>query len=214
MSAADSAIDVIVFDCDGVLLDSVAVKTDTFGRLFEDLGPEAVAYVKAYHLKHGGVSRYSKFEHYYAHFHNRPISDAESEALDRRFNKIALEQLLRTPPIAGAREFLEAHSTIWPLYVASGAPDYELKVILDTMGLSHFFKAVHGSPTPKAELLAMIVANEGADPSRTLMIGDSGTDLDAALAVGTRFLGIGEFPAPLPWMPDLTGLEQFLENLG
>ncbi|MBU1001291.1 MAG: HAD family hydrolase [Proteobacteria bacterium] len=208
-----SAIEIIVFDCDGVLLDSVAIKTETFGRLFKDLGSEAVDYVKSYHLKHGGVSRYAKFEHYFEKFHGRAISDDESRALDREFNRLALEQLLVTPMLPGVREFLTAHKDTWPLYVASGAPDYELKVILNKMGLDKYFKGVFGSPTPKTQLLAAIVAAEQADPRRVLMIGDSGTDLEAARAVGTRFLGVGEFPAPIAWMPDLTGLYEHVQSL-
>jgi len=208
-----SAIDVIVFDCDGVLIDSVPIKTATFGRLFEDLGPEAVAYVTAYHLEHGGVSRYAKFAHYYETFHHRAITAEESAALDARFNELALEQLLATPALPGVRDFLAAHQRTWPLYVASGAPDYELKIILSKMGMDGYFKGIFGSPTPKAQLLADIVASEGAAPDRVLMIGDSGTDLKAAQAVGTRFLGIGEFPAPTVWMPDLTGLYAHIQSL-
>lgn len=208
-----SAIDVIVFDCDGVIIDSVPIKTQTFGRLFEDLGPEAVDYVTSYHLKHGGVSRYAKFEHYFQKFHGRAITEDESRALDARFNQLALEQLMATPVLPGVLEFLQAYQQTWPLYVASGAPDYELKVILNKMGLDGYFKGIFGSPTPKAQLLADIVAAEGAAPERVLMIGDSGTDLEAAEAVGTRFLGVGEFPAPVACMPDLTGLYDHVQSL-
>ncbi len=213
MSAFGPAIDLVVFDCDGVLLDSVAIKTATFGTLYEDLGPEAVAYVTDYHMRHGGVSRYTKFEHFHEKFFGRAITPDESAALDRRFNDLALEQLLRTPAIPGAREFLAAHHGAGPMYVASGAPQYELTVILEKMDLARYFTAIHGSPPHKAVLLRRIVEAEGADPARTLMIGDSSTDLEAARAVGTRFLGVGQFPPPLPWLPDLTGLDAFLEEL-
>lgn len=209
-----NAIDVVVFDCDGVLLDSVTIKTRTFGKLFEDLGPEAVEYVTDYHLRHGGVSRYAKFEHYYEKFHGRAVTAEESAALDKRFNELALAELLQTPFLPGVEEFLQAHNETWPLYVASGAPQYELEIILQKMKLSRYFKGIFGSPTPKAQLLADIVASEQAAPQRVLMIGDSGTDLEAAQAVGTRFVGIGEFPSPIPWMPDLTGLEAHIDGLG
>lgn len=208
-----SALDLIVFDCDGVLLDSVRIKTETFGKLFEHLGPEAKQYVINYHLEHGGVSRYAKFEHYFEKFHNRAITAEESAALDKQFNQIALDQLLATPLLPGVREFLEAHQDTWPLYVASGAPDYELKIILDKLDLSKYFKGIFGSPTPKAELLANIVAEEKADPNRTLMIGDSGTDLKAAQKVGTRFVGIGEFPAPVVWIDAVEGLYEHIQGL-
>lgn len=208
-----SAIDVIVFDCDGVLLDSVSIKTETFCKLFEDLGPEAVDYVRSYHLEHGGVSRYAKFEHYFKKFHGRSVTEEESKALDQKFNQLALEQLLTTPTLPGVKKFLSEHQDTWPLYVASGAPDYELKIILNKMGLDQHFKGIFGSPTPKAQLLADIVASEQVAPQRVLMIGDAGTDLAAAQSVGTKFLGVGEFPTPIAWMPDLTGLYAHVQSL-
>ncbi|WP_461211557.1 HAD family hydrolase [Desulfocurvus sp. DL9XJH121] len=208
-----SAIDVIVFDCDGVLLDSVPIKTRTFGKLFEDLGPEAVDYVVSYHMAHGGVSRYAKFAHYFERFHGRSITENESRDLDRRFNELGMEELLTTPPIPGVVDFLEKHQATWPLYVASGAPQYELEIVLRKVGLFKYFKQVLGSPRPKALLLGDAVRAENAEPGRVLMIGDASTDLEAARRVGTRFLGVGEFPPPVDWMPDLTGLEAYIAGL-
>ncbi|WP_051445126.1 HAD family hydrolase [Desulfocurvus vexinensis] len=213
-TARGSALDVIVFDFDGVILNSMPLKTTTFGRLFEDLGPEASAYVRAYHVEHAGVSRYVKFEHFYQKFHGRSVTPEESAALDRRFAELAMQELLRTPTLPGAREFLEAHHATWPLYVASGAPQYELDAVLGAMGLARCFKAICGAPPAKAEVLRRIVQAEGADPARVLMIGDANTDLAAARAVGTRFLGVGPFPEPVVWMADLTGLPGYIASLG
>jgi phosphoglycolate phosphatase-like HAD superfamily hydrolase len=205
-------ISVIVFDCDGVLLDSVDVKTRAFAALFAEHGPEAADFMVDYHLKHGGVSRYAKFAHFYRECLGREITEAESKALDKRFTAACLDALLKAPMIPGAREFLEANPGGRPLYVCSGAPELELYFIFDHMDLTGYFRAIYGSPTPKAENLARIVAVCGAPADAVLMVGDSGTDLDAALKVGTRFLGIGEFPAPHDWMPDLKGLAAYLEK--
>lgn len=51
----------IVFDCDGVILDSVPTKTRAFARLAEPYGAEARDRFVMYHMTHGGVSRYRKF---------------------------------------------------------------------------------------------------------------------------------------------------------
>jgi phosphoglycolate phosphatase-like HAD superfamily hydrolase len=212
--APGSALDAIVFDCDGVLIDSMPLKTATFGRLFEHLGPEAARYVMDYHMAYGGVSRYVKFEHFHQKFHGRPVTPEESAALDRRFGELAMQELLRTPPLPGVREFLEAHSAAWPLFVASGAPQYELDAVLGALDLARHFKAIHGAPPAKAEVLRRIVEGHGLDPARVLMIGDAGTDLDAARTVGTRFLGVGPFPEPVAWMADLTGLADHIAALG
>lgn len=205
--------DVICFDCDGVLLDSVGIKTDAFASLFREHGPEAEAFMVDYHLAHGGVSRYEKFRHFYRQWLKRDITEAEMAELDRRFTGACLSALLTTPMIAGAREFLEANSARqggYPLYVASGAPHQELTHILAHMDLTRHFRAIYGSPPAKAHLLARVVDESGAAPSKVLMVGDSSTDLLAAQAVGTGFLGVGEFQPPHPWMPDLTGLDAWL----
>ena len=56
----------IVFDCDGVVLDSNVVKTEAYFRTAKNLGAtdaQAQALVE-YHVKLGGISRYHKFEWY------------------------------------------------------------------------------------------------------------------------------------------------------
>lgn len=205
-------ISVIVFDCDGVLLDSVDVKTRAFAALFAEHGQEAADFMVDFHLKHGGVSRYAKFAHFFRERLGREITPEESKALDKRFTAACLDALLKAPMIPGAKEFLEANPGDRPLYVCSGAPELELAFIFDHMDLTGYFKAIYGSPTPKAENLARIVAECGAPAGEVLMVGDSGTDLDAARKAGTRFLGVGEFPAPHHWLPDLTGLTAYLEQ--
>ena len=62
----------IFFDFDGVLVDSVQVKTKTFETLFAKYGKEVQEKVIKHHLENGGMSRYKKFQHYYNSFLNKP----------------------------------------------------------------------------------------------------------------------------------------------
>ncbi|MGB9498885.1 MAG: hypothetical protein ACKVE4_03865 [Dissulfuribacterales bacterium] len=57
----------IFFDFDGVIFDSVNVKTDAFANMFEVYGAEVRDAVVKYHLDNGGVSRMEKFKYYYRH---------------------------------------------------------------------------------------------------------------------------------------------------
>ena len=202
----------VVLDCDGVILETVGLKTDAFAKSAEHLGPDAVSLLVDYHVAHGGVSRFEKYRHLWREFFGREITDEELRDMAGRFLAAAADGLPKAPFVPGAREFIEEFAGRLPLYVASGAPDEELKAILRIKGVDTFFRAIHGSPTPKAEILASIVAREAVAPVETLMVGDSGTDLDAALRVGTLFYGRGGFAAPHPWADDLTGLSAFINQ--
>jgi len=202
----------VALDCDGVILESVEAKTRAFGALFAEHGPEASAFMVRWHLEHGGVSRYRKFAHFYRERLGREITPEESADLDRRFSDLCLAEVLASPMVPGALEFLKEWDARLPLYVVSGAPEGELREIFARRGLTGHFRAVYGSPAAKPEILARILTEEGLPPRRLLMVGDSGTDRDAAAAVGALFYGRGEFPGH-PWTPDLFGLGPFVAGL-
>ncbi|MDR0466459.1 MAG: HAD-IA family hydrolase [Deltaproteobacteria bacterium] len=209
------ALDCIVFDCDGVILDSLAVKTRAFVRLAEPFGAEAVDRLVMYHKEHGGVSRYKKFEWLYREVLGREITQEELAALGRQFAELALEEVCRCDLIPGVEDVLRRRQGLTPMYVCSGTPHEELNVILRRRGLHVFFAGIYGTPPAKSELLRTIVGQAGADPASAVMVGDSVTDLDAAKAVGTRFYGCGAElkGGDFPWGEDLTALNAWLDAL-
>ncbi|MCL1985680.1 MAG: HAD family hydrolase [Betaproteobacteria bacterium] len=209
------ALSCIVFDCDGVILESVSVKTRAFARIAEPFGPEAVDKLVMYHKVHGGVSRYKKFEWLYREVLGREITQKELEALGRRYVEIAFEELCRCTLVPGVEDVLKRWNGLVPMYVCSGAPHEELNIILRGRGLNRYFTGIYGSPPAKAELLHSILDLAEADPAQTVMVGDSITDLDAAEAVGTLFYGRGSElkGGSFPWGEDLTGLNAWLESL-
>lgn len=191
----------VFWDFDGVVLDSVHVKTKTFARMFSAYGPDIERAVVDYHIAHGGVSRFEKFKYYYQHLLKRSLSDQELATLGEGFSRMALKEVLASPFIPGALETLQDLSRKGiPSYVVSGTPDAEVRHIVSARELAAHFVEVHGSPRKKAEILADILERKRYTPEECLFLGDAMTDYDAAQAVGTRFLGIvpeGE-PSPFP----------------
>ena len=51
----------VVFDCDGVILDSNAIKSAAFAAVTQRFGPQVSASFADYHRRHGGISRHAKF---------------------------------------------------------------------------------------------------------------------------------------------------------
>ncbi len=208
----------VVLDFDGVVLDSVGVKTRTFARLFEDKGPAIVKQVVAYHLANGGISRFRKFEHIYADILGQPLSDAESNRLGDRFSLLAFDEIVRAAWIPGARDFLCNYYQRYLLFIASGTPQDELREIIRQRGLEQYFVEAFGSPSTKAEILNWIVAQNRLERPETLFVGDAMTDFQAALESGVGFIGIAPdsaspFPASARVLPDLRKLAEAIAEI-
>ena len=79
----------IAFDFDGVLVESVDVKTRAYARLFEEYGEGVVSRVVDYHLTNGGVSRFVKFKTIYSEILNKPLSEKKFQFLSKKLNNLS-----------------------------------------------------------------------------------------------------------------------------
>ncbi len=203
----------IIFDFDGVVVESGKIKTQAFAELYRRHGEDIVARVVQFHTQNGGMSRYRKFRHFQQHFLNQPpLTEAEEKELDRRFSELVVEAVVAAEAVPGAIELIRQQAGRIPLFVASGTPETELKVIVERRGLTPYFKAVRGAPALKSTIIAEILSAYALKPQSVLMIGDAIADLEGAQANGTAFLGRvhpndpNPFPAQVEIVPDLRGL--------
>lgn len=181
----------VFFDFDGVILDSVQAKTRAFACMFRQYGPEIEQAVVAYHLAHGGVSRFEKFKYYYNHLLLQPVEEEELEEMGKEFSRLALDEVMAAPFIPEALETLQRLLVeSIPAYVVSGTPEEELRYIVAKRGLNNYFREIHGAPRQKTEILQEIIGRYGYVPQQCLFLGDAMTDYEAAAATGTCFVGI------------------------
>lgn len=205
----------IIFDFDGVVVESGKIKTQAFAELYRPYGADIVATVVQFHTQNGGMSRYRKFRHFQEHFlHQPPLTEAEEKQLDIRFSELVVEAVIAAEAVPGAIELIRQQSQKTPLFVASGTPEVELKVIVERRGLTPYFTAVRGAPALKKTIIAEILSAHNLKPEAVLMIGDAMADLEGAQANNTAFLGRvfpgdpNPFPAHIEVVPDLRGLVQ------
>ena len=85
----------VVFDFDGVLVESIETKTNAYACLFECEGEEIVRRVVEYHLKHGGVSRFEKFKFIYREILCRPLSEKNSRLRRAKSKHFTLTRALK-----------------------------------------------------------------------------------------------------------------------
>ena len=208
-------ISLVIFDCDGVILENVDVKTKAFGLTVVEHGSKAVARLMEYHTANGGVSRYKKFEWFYREVLGREITQNELKTLGERFKQLVFDESMNAPLVAGSLECIKALHNQIPMFVASGAPHEELTAVLNARDLSRFFKECYGLPPGKTELVRRIIYQMGVAPEKTIMVGDSSTDLNAAQECGTLFFGRGEYfeQFGLPWSKCLHGLLEYVRTM-
>lgn len=194
--------DAVFFDFDGVILDSVDVKTNAFATMFRKYGPEIERAVVEYHLANGGVSRFKKFEYYYRHLLKKNINQETLNDLGEEFSRLSLNGVLKAPFIDGAMETLKNLKKMQtPTFVASGTPQEEIVCIINKRELSQYFKEVHGSPKKKQEIIKDIARRYGFILENCLFIGDAITDFEAARECGTQFIGIVKTGGGSPFPP-------------
>ncbi|ABB73734.1 HAD family hydrolase [Nitrosospira multiformis] len=203
----------IIFDFDGVVVESGEIKTQAFANLYQEYGEEVMVEVAKYHVLNGGMSRYQKFRYFQEMLLEKPPLTAEEERqLDQRFSELVVEAVIASAPVPGAAELIQREAGRIPLFVASGTPETELNTIVVRRGLESYFTAVRGSPTPKQKLIADILTTHRLLPERVLMIGDALIDYQSAMVNNVAFIGRvrpgdqNPFPAHVDVLPDLSPL--------
>lgn len=209
-------IQAIFWDYDGVIADSVNVKTSAFEEMFEPYGEEVMQKVLAHHKQHGGISRVEKIDYSFHHFIGQPLSPRALEEQCAVFSNLVKQKVIEAPLVAGAESALKTLQPLVPMFIISGTPQDELIDITNEINLSRYFKRVLGSPVKKPVHVTQLLTEFQLDPSFCVFIGDALTDLNAAQTTGTHFIGIhgfNTFPEGTTVLQDCTGMIEALEAI-
>jgi beta-phosphoglucomutase-like phosphatase (HAD superfamily) len=212
--------DAFFFDFDGVLADSVEVKTRAFAKLFEPYGFEIVSKVVEHHRRHGGMTRVDKFRYYCHEYLGKSLSEEEIADLCQQFSELVVDEVVAAPEINGAEEFLKYWCSRLPCFVISATPEDEIRRIVHRRKLGQYFEEVLGAPCSKETNLSFLLDKYSLDPHRCLFFGDAESDYQAAQTHAVKFLAI--LPGPevhllrvspqLQWLRDFTEVAQWLST--
>jgi HAD superfamily hydrolase (TIGR01509 family) len=190
----------VVFDCDGLLLETESRWTLAEEAMFARRGVAFTLELKQQML---GTSR-EVGSLILAEQLGLPPEDAPSlgAELDERYADALAAH--GTEPMPGALDLLHALDPLVPLAVASNNGEAIVRIALELAGISHHFEAVvcagaeHvGKPSPDVYLAA--AAALGVDPALAVALEDSRTGATAAQAAGCFTIGVPSFPGtPLP----------------
>jgi HAD superfamily hydrolase (TIGR01509 family) len=221
-SSPDAAPELVIFDCDGVLVDSEPISNGVLAGLLsaEGIPTSPAESRRAYQglmLSDVLASAESTL--------GRPLPQAFLETYERE-RDAAFTRELR--PIAGAAEAVERITAAGiAVCVASQGKLAKTRLTLSLTRLDRFFpeqarfsaySVANGKPAP--DLFRHAAASVGADPAACVVVEDSPSGVTAAVAAGMRALGYAadsderalsdagaEIVHSLPELPGLLGLE-------
>lgn len=178
---------IIFFDFDGVIKESLDIKTNAFVKLFESFGSDVAERVRKHHLDNGGMSRYDKFPVYLSWANQPATADAVNNYCEQ-FSKLAFQGVIDAEWVPGVKEYISRNSQRAILIVVSATPQQEMEDILVALNFRNYFTAVFGSPANKKESIRQSLEKYRIAPEECLMIGDARADMDAASYNNVPFL--------------------------
>ncbi|MGH7099143.1 MAG: HAD family hydrolase [Stellaceae bacterium] len=180
--------ELVIFDCDGVLLDSEVIFARVLAEGLERAGFGAIALAEALALGFGR-NRDTLLEAVATRFGRTP-PPGFIEAMRERSSALFAQDL---HPMAGISELLAELK--WPRCVASNGHHERVRERLALAGLLPFFdphvfgasQVARGKPAP--DLFLFAASRLGVQPDKCLVIEDSPIGVAAALAAGMTALG-------------------------
>jgi len=178
----------IIFDFDGVIVESVDIKTKAFAKLFCHEGPAVAEAVVEYHLQNSGVSRFDKFAYIYNNILHRRITEAIFNDLCNKFSQLVVNEVINAPYVEGAEEFLKEYVKEYKFFVVSATPQEEIESIIEKRGMSGCFSTVYGAPGKKTDLVRKIIKDNSLTSRELIYIGDALSDYEAAKENSVEFI--------------------------
>ena len=180
----------VLFDVDGVLIDSYAAHLKTWQICCQRLGRECTETQFA-----AGFGRTSR--EVIRDTWTNPPSDEAITAFDEEKEQLYRELIaLDFPFMPGAKELIDAlHARGIPMAIGSSAPPKNVDAVIDRLNAREIIRTVVtgadvflGKPHP--DVFLMGAKGIGLPPSQCIVLEDAPSGIEAALAAGAKCLGV------------------------
>lgn len=187
----------LLFDCDGVVLDSNKVKTLAFYNAALSYGLHAAEALVEHHKKHGGISRYKKFEYFLKNIVGTKVEQSNLDQLLEDYAHDVREKLLTCEVSPGLEKLRCDTSSRW--MIVSGGDQNELRDVFAQRNFAKYFDGgIFGSPDTKDMILERELINTNIK-FPALFLGDSKYDHQAANNAGIEFLFVHDWTEVKDW---------------
>lgn len=198
----------ILFDCDGVILNSNKIKSASFYHTAAKYCEDSAKELLDYHRKNGGVSRYIKFQYFLDRILPKYcVNNIKKPSLSKLLleYKIRVEREILKCTIAEGLSTLREKTKNSDWLVITGGDQEEVRTIFKKRNIYGYFnKGIYGSPKSKEDILTnLFEMKKITQPS--VFLGDSIYDYKVAKKFNLDFIFISEWTEVERW-------EEFVES--
>ena len=180
----------IIWDFDGVILDSNKIRNNGFEIVLKDYKKKDVNKLMHFHEENGGLSRYVKFRYFFEEVLQQKITDEEIQIWANKFSEIMIKNLVdKNLLIIDSLNFIKENYSNIDMYIASGSDQEELRFLCEQLGIKKYFKEIYGSPISKIENVKTLLKDSNFNKENCVLIGDSINDYEAAKENNIEFRG-------------------------
>ncbi|MBF6569538.1 MAG: HAD family hydrolase [Candidatus Binataceae bacterium] len=182
-------IDLVIFDADGVLFDSVEANIAYYNAIFSAIGEPALSPIE----EREGIY-YATIQMFERRAGGDPAKLARMKEVARGLDSARFFAMLRPP--FDLRPFMLELRQRYRLALATNRST-TVFALVEHLGLAEIFEAVASvfdrvRPKPAPDMLELCLRRAKVEPDRAVYVGDSPIDREAALAAGIRFIGVGD----------------------
>ena len=178
---------IIFWDFDGVIKDSVKVKSVAFEQLFSTFGKKFAKKVRVHHEKNGGVSRFIKIPKYLK-WTEKKVTKPLIDEYTNLFSLLTKKKVIDSDWVKGVLSYLESNYNNKYFFLVTATPQEEIDEIISSLKIKHFFQEIIGAPTSKSDAIARLLVEYSTHPEDAIMIGDSISDYEAAVCNRVPFV--------------------------
>ena len=187
----------IIFDCDGVILNSNEIKTNAFKKVLKQFNNQAIDEFIQYHKDNGGISRYIKFENFLNNIlpkyeENKFINKSLCGELLKNYSEECKSLLIKSEVTKNLKTLRNISGEI-PWLIVSGGDQNELREVFKKKKIDSLFNGgIFGSPEKKINIIERELKNKNIQ-FPALMFGDSKLDYVVASSNNIDFIFVTQW---------------------
>lgn len=171
----------IIFDCDGIIIDSNKIKTRAFGKICDFWAPSLSRQFMDYHELNGGISRIEKFKYL------RDVLEVDLDVVKacQLYSEEVWNALSRLEVNTAVRDITSRFPNANFAIVSGGAQKELIRLFNEVYKFNPFKLGIFGNPRSK---LQIIDDEFNSLEGRTVFIGDSRYDYEVSKHSGFDFI--------------------------